>query len=99
MAWPGDAAETAGQTTAGKGGLDILGLVFGAGPEIMPLTPRIKAAIETAERYQNDPEIKKLIAESPEVVAFVKKVMADPAIKDALAVAAQVMGILAKHQG
>ena len=96
MAWPGDAAETVGQATAK--GFDIVGLVFGAGPEIAPLIPRISAAAATVERYMNDPELKKLIAESPEIAAFAKKVFSDPAIKDAVAVAQQAAAIIAKHQ-
>jgi hypothetical protein len=94
MAWPGDAGGTPAQSAST--GFDPLGLLFGAGPQLWPLRERLQAAVATAERYMNDPEVKKIIAESPEVAAFVKKAMADPAIKDAVAVILQAMTIVAK---
>jgi hypothetical protein len=94
MAWPGDAGGA--PVANASGGFDMLGMAFKVGPELIGMLPAIRAAIDTVERYMNDPELKKLIAESPQIVAFAQKVMNDPAVKAAVATAEKTSAILAK---
>lgn len=51
-------------------------------PEIEPLLPRIRAAVDTVERYM------------PQV----QKISADPSVKDALDLIKEIAGILSKAQ-
>ena len=58
-------------------------------PELEPLIPRIKAAIETAQAYMANQEV-------IGAVDVAQRLMKDPAVKDALAVAREVLDILQK---
>lgn len=85
-----------GQT--GSGGMGLFGIALKAGPELLPLVPRIKATIETVERYMEDPAVKRLIAAAKDAIAEVEKISADPAVKDGLETAKEVMAVIAKAQ-
>ena len=56
-------------------------------PEIEPLVPRLKAAVETAQAYMANAEV-------IGAVHVAQRVIADPAVKDALAVAGELLAIL-----
>ena len=56
-------------------------------PQIEPLVPRLEKAIETAQAYMANSEVKA-------AVHVAQRIMADPAVKDALAVAGELLAIL-----
>ena len=73
-----------------------IGLLFDEGRKLLPLMPRIKKAVETFERYENDPTVKKILEVVGPASNEVQKIIADPDVKDLLDLLHEVATILSQ---